>query len=511
MISEKLKNCILRSEWLFVALLIILGAVLRLAALDTLPPGLNQDEASAGYEAWTLLNYGVDRNGVSWPALFISWGSGQNVLYSYLSIPIIAIFGLSVWSVRLLAGVMGTLCLVVFWLLARRLRGPAFGLTALLFLCVNPWHIMASRWALESNLLPTLLLLGIYLTIVSAERPWALIVAALVFGLSLYAYGTAFIFLPFFLIFAVIWLTRRRLVRTWYFIAALALFFAVALPITLCNIINIAGSGQGANLFGLTLPLLTETRQASVTIFGGNVGPIKNFSDFLTLLVTQSDGLIFNAMPGYGLYYFFGLPLAFIGLMASLGSRRDRPNEVPMLLALLACFISAFVIKININRMNMVMLPMMYFASLGLYWIMQRLKNFAALPVCALILCFALSLRAYATEFPQKSSRGFFDGLGESIEYAMELSSEELYISNYAQQPYIFALFYSQTPPEEFYNTVSYMNPDGAFRWPYGFSGFRFGYGAASGEGLMVLHYSETENVEILATFGDYCVCENYV
>ena len=36
----------------------------------------------------------------------------------------------------------------------QKIRGTGFGLLALLVLALNPWHIMISRWALESNLLP---------------------------------------------------------------------------------------------------------------------------------------------------------------------------------------------------------------------------------------------------------------------------------------------------------------------------------------------------------------------
>ena len=90
-----------RMERIAAALLLILGAALRLCALGALPFGLNQDEASAGYEAFALLTAGIDRCGKSWPVLFISWGSGQNVLMSYLAIPFIALCGLNEWTLLL--------------------------------------------------------------------------------------------------------------------------------------------------------------------------------------------------------------------------------------------------------------------------------------------------------------------------------------------------------------------------------------------------------------------------
>ncbi|MBR4151027.1 MAG: glycosyltransferase family 39 protein, partial [Firmicutes bacterium] len=143
-----------RTERILAALMLTLGVLLRLAFLGALPYGLNQDEASAGYEAWALLTAGVDRCGKSWPVLFISWGSGQNVLMSYLAMPFIALFGLSEWTLRLPNAISGCLTLFVFWRLAYRCGGRRFGLLALFLLTVNPWHIMMSRWALESNLLP---------------------------------------------------------------------------------------------------------------------------------------------------------------------------------------------------------------------------------------------------------------------------------------------------------------------------------------------------------------------
>ena len=42
---------------------LILGFCVRLISPETLPAGLNQDEASALYDAWAILNYGMDRYG----------------------------------------------------------------------------------------------------------------------------------------------------------------------------------------------------------------------------------------------------------------------------------------------------------------------------------------------------------------------------------------------------------------------------------------------------------------
>ncbi|MBR5261493.1 MAG: glycosyltransferase family 39 protein, partial [Oscillospiraceae bacterium] len=195
-----------KTECILVCLLLVLGIFLRFYAIGSLPYGLNQDEASSGYEAWALLTSGIDRNGDAFPVLFTSWGSGQNVLMSYLAIPFVALFGLSEMSIRIPNALFGCISLVVFWLLARKTRGERFALTALLLLGVNPWHIMMSRWALESNLLPAFLLMGIYFTVLAKDKQWFLLPASVSYAIGIYAYGTAFFVLPILLVGSIIWL-----------------------------------------------------------------------------------------------------------------------------------------------------------------------------------------------------------------------------------------------------------------------------------------------------------------
>ena len=164
-----------KREAALLILLLLAGFALRLWGLGALPWGLNQDEASAGYDAWAILHYGIDRCGVSYPVLLTAWGSGQNALLSYLSMPVIALFGLSEVTVRIVPALLGCASLLAMYLFARRVRGVRFGLWALFFLALCPWHIMTGRWALESNLLPALLLGGICFVSLAREKPWALL------------------------------------------------------------------------------------------------------------------------------------------------------------------------------------------------------------------------------------------------------------------------------------------------------------------------------------------------
>lgn len=503
MIKTAYRNLIEEHEKLCVALLLLLGCVLRLAALGALPYGLNQDEASAGYEAFALLRSGIDRNGSAWPVLLESWGSGQNALMTYLCIPFVALFGLTEFSVRLPNAICGCLTLFVFWHLARRCRGRYFGITALFLLVLNPWHIMASRWALESNLLPFFLLLGIDLTGLAKTKPWALAGASAAFGLSLYAYGTAFFFLPLYLIFALVWL--RRDLRAGPFLVSLALFLLLAAPITLCQLRNMLGQGESKLLF-FTLPALTEGRQAATSVFGG-ASPAENFRDFLRILWTQSDGLIWNSL-GFrqgGIFYVLGLPAAAVGCLASLFCRKDRAEEGVMRIALVCALVCAFLIRCNINRINMVWLPLIYFMSVGFHLILSKLGSWATLPAAALLASFLLFFSSYCRTFGGGGEPSYFPGLGAAIEYADGLDAGPVYVTSYVNQPYIFALFYSETSPEDFASTVEYEDGSAAFRQVERFSGFEFEWREKCP--LLVLRRGEAGSNKILAEFGDYAVC----
>ena len=81
--------------------LLALGIFVRLYRFGSAPPGLNQDEAFAAYDAWALLHYGTDSSLHRFPVYLTAWGSGMNALESYLMIPFLALFGVKPWVSRL--------------------------------------------------------------------------------------------------------------------------------------------------------------------------------------------------------------------------------------------------------------------------------------------------------------------------------------------------------------------------------------------------------------------------
>ena len=53
-------------KWI-ILLLLALGVFARVYRFGSAPPGLNQDEAFAAYDAWALLHFGTDSSLHPWP------------------------------------------------------------------------------------------------------------------------------------------------------------------------------------------------------------------------------------------------------------------------------------------------------------------------------------------------------------------------------------------------------------------------------------------------------------
>lgn len=463
-------------------MLFLLGAIVRMMYLGSIPPGLNQDEASIGYEAYSILHYGIDRNGIHLPVHLISWGSGQNALYAYLSMPFLLLFGLTPFSVRALSLVMGLLGMIFFYLIMKRLLpSRTAGIAAMFFIAVNPWHIMMSRWALESNLFPTLILIAVYSVIKSFEASKWTYGFTVMLVLALYSYGTAYFFVPVFALCTAILLLYSRVLKLRTLLWNLALFVMLALPILLFIVINRLKL-EGIETPFFSIPRLTVPRVEEISsVFGGQLlqTASANFSEFFAILISGSDGLPWNTLLPYGYAYPIGLPFAFIGLVVMIHAVQKRDGkgakQVIILLWLLVALGVACIASVNINRINIIFFPLIMLMVVGFMWVYSKLKLLGILSALVFTVMFSLFTNAYFREFPDTIAPYFYDSLGEAIRYASEETAGEVYVTDEVNMPYIYVLFYEKINPHSFGQSVVYANPGEAFERVSSFGRYRFG------------------------------------
>ena len=504
-------------------ILILVGAAVRLAWLGDVPLGLNQDEASIGYEAWALLEHGVDKHGYPWPVHFIAWGSGQNALYAYLCMPFIKLLGLNLLAIRLPQALLGIAALFAMYAVGRRLVNRRFALCALFVLVVSPWHVMLSRWGLESNILPVFVLFAFALLLRGLERPRSVVAAFAVLALALYAYGTAYVFVPLFALGILGYGWRHRVAHIRHWILGLAAMALVALPIGAFLVVNLF------DLPGIKLPLFSiprytgETRLVTESVFFSD-HPLSTFLHnakvaFQILVVDGHTAFIHNALPEFGYFYHpvgLCIVLAGAGLMVwELVSGR-HPRNLLVFLWLGAGFIAATMSAPHLNRLNVLFLPLLLCAAYGLSGSIPHLAPPAAasagtmrtqaasggvlwarwavtiLRVAALAylaISFAAFTRHYFVEYGPQQAFNAHPSYGQALAHVIEKVDvdETIYMPKHVY--YTATLFYDPPAPRLYLKTVQFRQLDVKFQEPLLFGRYRVGIDAdamANGNAFVV-------------------------
>ena len=204
------------------AICILIALLIRLPKWGEIPSGLNRDEAALGYNAYSLLKSGADEHDVPWPSTFRSFGDQKLPGYIYTLIPFIALFDLTITTVKLPSLLAGLTIIGLIGFIAKKLteesapKWKAFlpGL-AMLFVAFSPWGNHFSRIAYEAHLAMALFLGGVA-TLLHARtvknQRWWLVASAASFSATLLTYHSYQLFLPLFLL-ATAWLLRKELIK----------------------------------------------------------------------------------------------------------------------------------------------------------------------------------------------------------------------------------------------------------------------------------------------------------
>lgn len=185
---------------LLVALAVIVGMPMRLLWLATIPPGLNQDEAVSGYDAWSIFQTGRDHHGhpISLAGLE-SFGDWSSPLLTFLTVPFVGVFGLHLGTIRLVAALLGLAVIPGLYALGRELTGQrAIGVVAAWIVALLPIAIHISRWAIPPTTVPLLVPLTMLALVWALRRRsgGGLILAAAVGGIAVAGYPSLKVYLP---------------------------------------------------------------------------------------------------------------------------------------------------------------------------------------------------------------------------------------------------------------------------------------------------------------------------
>lgn len=447
------------SRILFIALMAV-GIAVRVACFGTVPGDINQDEAFAGYNAYSMLRYGIDSAGYRFPVYLFAWGSGMSALNTYLMMPFMALFGPQIWVIRMPQLIVAVLTLWVAYLLMRELFHEKIALLALFLLAVCPWHVMMSRWGLDANLAPGFLIFGLYFYVRGLKCAKFLMLSALMYGLSLYCYAPIWAVVPFLVLCEFLYglyVGKIRMDR-WALFSVLILG-AMALPLILFLLVNLEVIGE-VKLPFLSMPKLVGLRDGELTI--PSLQDLAHRAKILwSLMKAQYDYIPADATERYGIYYKGTLPFFLLG--AYLGVRKClkglwKREHVPECLLLFQVVggiaLGLLLVRNNIYRNNILFIPMVLIAALGIYGLFEMVDiKEIALPILYYLVLFVGFTHYYFTEYSAEMDYYFCRGLQDAVEDATSSGGPIYYSQGIAHSS---ILFLARVPAQEFIDTVEY-------------------------------------------------------
>lgn len=443
--------------------LVALAAWLRVTRLADLPAGFFCDEAGLGYSAYSILKTGRDETGALLPLFFWSFDvSYKNPVFIYSAVPLVALFGLNEFAVRLTAALYGAGTVAAMFFLGRALLGTWVGLLAALLLAVCPWHLHFSRIAFELITFPFFFVLAATGCIRFLRGERGLSAAGVCAGLCLYTYAAAKLFVPLFLLGFTLLAAKPLLRRRREAVRAGLLLLLVAAPVAVFDVRHgdLAGMYFRENTFlDAAVPVGDLARRFAA-----------NYAAFFSpdFLFRAGDSLVVrHAVPGHGELYPLFAPLLVAGVWAAV-RRRDPALRVALWWLAAYPVAAALMHEIPSASRGIVGAPAFcLLAAVGGWTLVHAVRRLAIRPAFAAVLPVVVAIvglgllgadtarywARYADEYPRysaKSYTGFQFGHRQVVDYFRahrddyDLLALQAYLNN---QPQAFLLFYDAFPP----------------------------------------------------------------
>ncbi len=459
---------------------IVLGAALRFVALGKVPAGVLPDEASTGVDALSIWQTGMDRWGNPWPIWFPAWGSGMNMLFTYIAAPVVGTFGLSAVSLRAVHAFFGVLTLPVAYYAARLYFGRNAALVTLWLLAFLPWHVMTSRFTLDSNLVPLLFTAGLITLYQALEKGGRWPLAAFVpWALCAYAYPVSL--LPVLLSSLAIVFVRRETIlpRIGTWLAGLAVAIVIDVPFLLFMVKNqfhLPRLPLEEHL-PFSVPLLAATRLSQIQGSAYNIV----FDNLTFLLSGFRDG---NVQHQSVYFPALSAPMPYLMLIGALLLAWDarRTGRIHAVLLVVATVIApVLLLSLNVTRLNWFYIPALMVAanlvnlkfdhrspsttSLRRLWLIGTASYLAVF----LAMFYPYYFIRYNDEIQVEDvnlGNGFRVGLEQAMrrETALATPDEPMFAEIGTVHPYLYPLFYGLSDIRRFQATRQMRIEKGVYR-----------------------------------------------
>lgn len=463
-------------HYLLLFLILTLALVLRFYRLGDWPP-LYSDEASYGYNAYSILTTGRDEWGKFLPLTIQSFGDYKPPMTAYLIIPSIAIFGLNEFAVRFPSALLGTLTVLLIYFLAKEIhRGVA--LPAALLLAISPWHIHFSRMSMLVGIENFFLTLGVYAFIKFLKSPRWLFISVVSFAAAIHTYYGSRVTVPLLviglsLLFYKSILSHKRTV----IVSAVAGLILLA-PLFWAMVRDPQTLLGRAKYMSIFYNDSVRSQLWKTSVWHGQVGtpilltrlfdnkPYFYLRDItrrylshwsLSFLVVDGDVQPPFNIPDMGQLYWVDIFFVVVGGYFAVKSK-SRIIWAILIFFFVSPVTSSFTfITPAANRSFNMVIGWTILTALGVY----KFRRFYFVTCCLYLVAFIYFIYQYIVVLPQTTPSQFHYGTKELIQRVNQIGKDysRVFLTGNGGPLYIFSLFYNQYPPPDFLTTKK-INPN---------------------------------------------------
>jgi 4-amino-4-deoxy-L-arabinose transferase-like glycosyltransferase len=460
LLRHRLRN---PAVWIFVGLAVLL-AVLYLIRLGSDPPGLYDDEASIGYNAWTIAHFGLDQYGNHFPLFFADFGDYKGPIATYMVAPLTLFLPLTSATVRLPSVLSGIAVFLVAGRLAWVLTGSrAVSFAAMLLIGVEPWVFLMSHTTMEGNIQMVLCVTLACWCLAETRRGgrgwwWG---AGASLGVGLYTYSIARLLIP--------------LVA----LAALASFRRSGARALRALLIPLLAAGLPMGAWMLKNPEALTARYGEVGLFAYHSSLlaaagqfVHNYVTYVTpqFLILQGDGVLRQTTGFGGVLPPVAVPLILLGIWQLLRRRRESFARFVLVGALLTPIPAALTLEAPHALRGAGLIPFYaVFMIEGTAWVttageraarataagwgsLLRPRVVAGLVIVGTLAGAVPYFADYFIDYPARATTAFEAGESTGVLDAFEVARKgghELYLSAALNQPLIQLQFAVEAPPPQ--------------------------------------------------------------
>lgn len=481
---------------IFLCTLFIIAFFLRFYQLGIVPAGLTNDEASLGYDAYSLLTTGRDQWDVFLPLSFKEFGDYKLPIYMYLLLAPIKFFGLNEFSTRIPSATFGVFSTITIYFLIKKLFDNKIAFISSILFAISPWSIGLSRAAMEPNIAITFILLGLFFFLHGQKNTKFLYLSVIFFVLTFYTYSAYTLFSPLvlFLLF--------YFYRNYFFshkketIISLLLFILLLTPFFIGNKItaNVRFSQVGfinsIDIIGLTADL-NDQRGSCLNTYPPFICRITNnkltlylskftqnyLSHFsFNFLYTDGTSTQYSILPKRGLGFTFEVIFLILGF-AWVFLKNKQGSKVILVILLLAPIPDALTGTGHHARASTMLPFLIIVEAMGFNFLLENINKIkvkivkwiflasGSLIITYSFLAFFISYFNYFRHAYSLYSQYGYRELMEDV-YNQRNIYDKIYISNYINdsKQYIYYLFYNKYDPNLFQKKVNVsfsQRPDG--------------------------------------------------